>query len=178
MQGPICGIIQQDINTKKDGNSYDVKFEINLITSDADGNDFTDAFDASNAHYEGSSDLSNTLQVGITNTKDKGVRAKGEATYGKYITLDSETFDSRTAAHEMGHILGLGEWTGGLMESGGSSTNITKGMIEGIMYNSGMMQNPGNQSSDHQLPKVGNTFDPGKINLKGINNNLKNGVVK
>ena len=146
----------------KNKEKYSIQFELSV----AEG-DFGTANDAYTAFGKDNSNSANYVEV-------NGSQQKGETSCGHYIQLEPMKFDRRTMAHEIGHTLGLSEWTFGLMESGGKGMQITRKNIQQILFKA----NIGHSPSTYSL--YNNPLQTGQSNLgNGLNvsNYYKDGYI-
>ena len=97
--------------------------------------------------------------VGSGNNKDN-IRVKPTAPF-------------RTIIHEIGHTIGLGEFTGGVMESGGDSKKIYSTNIVSIMENSGF-RCVGTWSGPALIKPTSATIDEKHLNWDCIGHLKKN----
>ena len=84
-------------------------------------------------------DGSNCPQDGISNSfsiTSDNIEGKGQALSSNDIIVQEKSSE-RTIIHEIGHTIGIGDFTNGVMQSGGTSTKITKGHILKTLENAG-----------------------------------------
>ena len=76
----------------------------------------------------------------------------------------------RTISHELGHTIGIGEWTSGLMERGGMGSGICRRNIQQLSWRAGLGSLP-KYSSFYNNPddskttwsQIGNSYNVGRI---------------
>ena len=120
----------------KEKEKYSIKFDLS-IKSDFDNSD-----DASTAFNEDQSGIANYFQVA-------GIKERGETWNGNNITIRNDMAKESDAAsirHEIGHTLGIGEWSSGLMESAGNGTRVGRRNIQQLMNRAGISHPPASSS--------------------------------
>lgn len=118
--------------TSKKGKQYDVKFEI-IVKEVKD--------DDKPAHEAGldNSETGNSYIVQKIDQKSpiKGFRINGETKKEQHITVSPDRAETATGAHEVGHILSLGDTDEGIMtwsaSAPGSSDEVTQDNIDQII---------------------------------------------
>ena len=115
----------------QDGEQYTINIE---LTGVLDADKFKDATRESN---ESRGPESNAFLVSDNYSGyEKGDRGTTRNGHVCYVKSDSPL---RTTIHEIGHTLGLGEFSGdNVMTQGGDNANITKTHIKGILDNAGI----------------------------------------
>ena len=104
--------------------------------------DFSNSTDASDAFNKDESGIANYFQVADCNER-------GETWGGNNITIRndmSKESDASTIRHEIGHTLGIGEWSSGLMESAGNGTRVGRRNIQQLMNSAGISHSPSSSS--------------------------------
>ena len=118
---------------KMNGNNYKVVFDLQV----ADGDYSTDSEARSAAFGDGKMRINNYFEK-----SSPGDNKRGATTSGKIIQLDPESGGKRSLAHEIGHTIGIGEWTFGLMSQGTEETQITKRNVLQSMARAGLGRMP------------------------------------
>ena len=148
----------------QDGEQYTINFE---LTGVLDADKFKNATRESN---ESRGPESNAFLVSDNYSGyEKGDRGTTRNGHVCYVKSDSPL---RTTIHEIGHTLGLGEFSGdNVMTQGGDNANITKTHIKGILENAGI-KSTGSFSGGTQITsphaKAERSFDAfvGKLKRK------------
>ena len=110
----------------KNKKKYTVNFDLSIVT-DENGHSFL-------PENKVRGNISNYYQIENTFSYDQS--ARGETKDG-YDMLVKPSAPPRTTIHEIGHTIGLGEFNGGVMESGGDGAAISASNIVTILENSG-----------------------------------------
>ena len=77
--------------------------------------------EAENAKKASGNEFANMCKSGMTQIAPNGRHVLGQTETGDVITIRPDcTLSYRTFAHEIGHTLGIGEWSNELMNSDGS----------------------------------------------------------
>ena len=118
----------------KNKEKYAVLFDLSIVSGDFETDD--------EAYQAFSNDNSKTANYVVAN----GSQQKGETASGHYIQLNPIKAGRRTMAHEVGHTLGLSEWSFGLMKSGGTEDQITRKNIQQILFKAGIGHKPSTYS--------------------------------
>ncbi len=111
---------QQNLSyTNEDGETYSIKFDLSIAGV------FDTKEKAYSAMIYSKDKFANACWSDDVVLDEKGNPVLGKTVFGNKITVRSDcTMRFRTYAHEIGHTLGMGEWSYGLMESGGSAQNL------------------------------------------------------
>ncbi len=97
------------------GENYSVKFDLSIAGEYDTWEQAYDAVNSSGVNY------ANVCRSGKTQNAINGVPAAGQTEIGRVITIKQDcVLQYRTFAHEIGHTLGMGEWSSELMKSGGN----------------------------------------------------------
>jgi len=117
-----------------DKETYDIIFNLTI-----DDGHFTDNKEAAEAYQANTkSGQSNYYQVADPGKHPlTAIPILGKTEHGNIITVRNSA-DVRTIMHEIGHTLGLKEWSTGLMESGGKATAISQRNIATILHKAGI----------------------------------------
>ena len=140
---------------------YTINFDFEMIV--CENQDEADHL-YSNAHLDGKP--ANLFRVGDVNSKD----AKGDTYDGSQITVSS-LLDSkqsiRTAAHEVGHTLGISHFEHGLMATGGRGSEITNGPVANILQTAGFNVKIPDTNRNNQVDYRSGATSKTNYNLKG-----------
>ncbi|MBQ7490493.1 MAG: hypothetical protein IJT51_08280 [Bacteroidales bacterium] len=158
LSGKYSYIVGSGNNKEK----YTINFDLTIVT-DETGNSFLP--DNKVAEY-----TSNYFE--ISNELFNEQNARGETMNGYNIRV-KPTAPFRTIIHEIGHTIGLGEFTGGVMESGGDSKKIYSTNIVSIMENSGF-RCVGTWSGPALIKPTSATIDEKHLNWDCIGHLKKN----
>lgn len=142
-----------------DTQTYDIIFNLSI-----DNESFTDSDAAAKAYRTNiKSRQANYYQV---NNPGKhpvtSIPVLGKTENGNIITVKNSA-DVRTIMHEIGHTLGLKEWSTGLMESGGKEITISQKNITAILRITGI----GNPTDNKQYPHYELPINPNSENHIG-----------
>ncbi len=118
---------------KMNGKNYEVIFDLQV----AEGDFSTDSEARSAAFGDGKMSVNNYFEK-----SSPGVNKRGATTDGNIIQLDPEIGGKRSLAHEIGHTIGIGEWTFGLMSQGTEETQITRRNVLQTMARAGLGRKP------------------------------------
>ncbi len=118
---------------KMNGKNYEVVFDLQV----AEGDFSTDSEARSAAFGDGKMSINNYFEK-----SSPGVNIRGATTDGNIIQLDPEIGGRRSLAHEIGHTIGIGEWTFGLMSQGTEETQITRRNVLQTMARAGLGRMP------------------------------------
>ena len=118
---------------KMNGKNYEVVFDLQV----AEGDFSTDSEARSAAFGDGKMSINNYFEK-----SSPGVNKRGATTDGNIIQLDPEIGGRRSLAHEIGHTIGIGEWTFGLMSQGTEETQITRRNVLQTMARAGLGRMP------------------------------------
>ena len=118
---------------KMNGKNYEVVFDLQV----AEGDFSTDSEARSAAFGDGKMSVNNYFEK-----SSPGVNKRGATTDGNIIQLDPEIGGKRSLAHEIGHTIGIGEWTFGLMSQGTEETQITRRNVLQTMARAGLGRKP------------------------------------
>ncbi len=104
------------LKRKKDNETilYTINFELSIVDND-------NGLNSENKDY-----ITNIFEINNSSTIPED--ARGITIEGNKILVRTNAPD-RTITHEIGHTLGIGEFNGGVMESGGDSGKISKNNI-------------------------------------------------
>lgn len=105
----------------------------------------------------------------------------GDTQNGYIITINQyKNVTVRTYAHEIGHTLGIGEWSSGLMEPGGSGTFIHKRYMQQALYSVGLSSAPKTMSLYNNPIKTSwSHVGKGDVDIKGFKSlNIKSWLSK
>ena len=107
---------QQNLSyTMEDGESYSIKFDLSIA------GEYNTWQEAENAKKASGNEFANMCKSGMTQIAPNGRHVLGQTETGDVITIRPDcTLSYRTFAHEIGHTLGIGEWSNELMNSDGS----------------------------------------------------------
>ena len=124
----------------EDGQTYSIKFDLTIAGT------FDTRDDAEKASSNGEdSSISNICSIGQTMVPSKeSLPAFGQTEAGRVITIRDKNVSVRSYMHEIGHSLGLGEWTGllDLMTPEGEGIFLSNRSVQQIMSRAGAGQMP------------------------------------
>ncbi|OYU94734.1 MAG: hypothetical protein CFE21_13665 [Bacteroidetes bacterium B1(2017)] len=150
------GKFQYIINNGKEKIVYDIKFEFDVKESDNPSEDSNNNKDA-NAYYVKPDKDPSFNGKSITNSKEEIVNGVTDK-FRNEISVKATRAFLPTGAHEMGHTLGIGHWTRGLMfwASNGRENKISKGLVKMILNNGNVgNSNPPFITSDAEVEDPG-----------------------
>jgi len=116
----------------KQKETYTIQFDLSISS------DFLNDDEASNAFLYDKSGCANFFQ-------SAECTERGHTLYGNNITIRKDiarTLDVSTISHEIGHTLGIGEWSSGLMQSDGNGNRIGRRNIQQMMCRAGIAHAP------------------------------------
>lgn len=156
------GKYQYKVGEGKNATYYDVKFQVRVDDTQSNPAD---------AYLDDNSGEANLYQ--INSEFPKGTHGETQATPGKggsYIQVGPKEQEERgSGGHELGHAFGLGHFWKGLLKGGENNKRqdheqeITKGMVQKILNNSGIGETPTSQGTDRQRESA---KAPGKSTMK------------
>ena len=149
--------------TNEDGETYAVKFDLSIAGV---YDTWDEAYSAMNASGDR---FANMCGIGITQNDKDGNPTRGQTEMGNKITINPDCIlRFRTYAHEIGHTLGMGEWSSGLMKPGGSAQDIGlfNEYFQQTIFRTTLGARPDNIASDIISTKKTNWLNIGKGYIK------------
>ena len=145
---------QQNLSyTMEDGESYSIKFDLSIAR------EYNTWQEAENAKKASGNEFANMCKSGMTQIAPNGRHALGQTETGDVITIRPDcTLSYRTFAHEIGHTLGIGEWSNELMNSDGSilDSGLINEYFQQTMMRTERRLTPDNISSPNAYTKKTN----------------------
>jgi hypothetical protein len=127
-----------------DGKKYNLKFDLSIA---GEFDTYEDAYQKCKDAKNNGDFSTNVCFTGNTSVANNGLPALGETEAGFITTINqNKTVKNRTYAHEIGHTLGIGEWSSGLMESGGTGTTIHRRYMKQTLNRVGLCSGPQSMS--------------------------------